>query len=261
MYFIFFFGGAKNDNNELTTIAQKEYEITFATDTLEYNKKTSFMDGVTATDENGVDLIDEVTVSCKPTNNISVKELTYSVNKAGYVIKSYTRRLVINGDYTGPTITVADEDIEIPLNEVNNLSSFISRSSAIDTDDGFGRKCSITAVFNAQVTDLGDYVITITAENMFGDTKSVKTSVSVTDPNSSIIKLTTSAVTISVGDKFVPEEYIKSAVHDEMGDISTAVICTSTVDTKTPGQYTVTYSFGNIDELKNEKATLTVTIK
>lgn len=261
VYFVFFFGGAKNENEVLTTIAQKEYEISFDTDILEYDVQKGFMDGVKATDENGNDLTSDVTVSCKPTSNIAIKELTYSVNKAGYALKTYTRKLRIGGEYTGPTITVSNENMEIPLNEVANLSSVISRSNYIDTDDGFGRKCSISAEFSTEVTDIGDYVITITAENLFGDTKSVKTSITVTDPNKSIIKLTTTAVTINVGDKFDPAGYIKSANHEELGDISSAVTYTSTVDTSTPGQYTVTYSFGNIADLKNETATLVVTVK
>lgn len=261
IYFVFFFGGAKNEDISLTTSAKKNYEISFDTDKLEYNGDTNFMDGVTAIDENGVDISADITVSCKPTSNISVKELTYSVNKAGYELKSYTRKLVINGDYTGPTISISNEEIEIPLDEIASISAFISKSGIVDTDDGFGHRCSVSAEFNSEVTDIGDYVITITAENILGDTKSIKTSATVTDPNKSIIKLTTSAVSLNVGDTFNPEEYIKSAIHDELGDISSAVVCTSTVDTSTPGQYTVIYSFGNIDDLKNEKATLTVTIK
>lgn len=261
VYFIFFFGGAKNDNATVTTSPQKSYEITFDTDTLHYTIGTDLMSGVKATDENGKELTDEVTVSCKPTNNIAVKELSYSINQAGYEIKSYNRRLVIDDAYEGPSIEVLEGNIEIPLNEIENMSQNVSKSGLVVTDDGFGRSCSITAVPSAKIDTAGDYVITITAENMFGDTKSTKLGITVTEATSSIIKLTTSSITLNIGDKFLPQNYIKSAVSKDYGDVTGAVVCTTVVDTSKAGRYVAEYKINGISELKNEVAKLYITVK
>lgn len=261
VYFIGFFGDAKNEDATISSVSKMRYEITFDTDTLQYTKDTDLMTGVSARGENGEDLTKFVTVSCKPTSNIAVKELTYSINKSGYEIKDYTRRLTVDGAYTGPSISIDDGNIEIALNEINQLSSIISRSGAIETDDGFGRSCSITATFNADVTEIGEYVATVTAENILGDTKSAKIGVTVTESSSSIIKLRTTSITLNIGDEFIPEEYVTEAMSKEFGDMKMAVYCEHNVDTTRAGGYTAVYSFKNIPELKNEKATLYVTVK
>lgn len=261
VYFIGFFGDAKNNDATITSQSKMEYEISFDTDTLNFKKGTDLMNGVSAKGMNGEDLTKYVTVSCKPTNNISVKELTYSINKSGYEIKDYTRRLVIDGAYNGPSISIEEGNIEIPINEINQLSSIVSRSGAIDSDDGFGGTCSITAMINGEVLELGDYVATVTAENMLGDTKSAKIGITVTEQSSSIIKLKSSSITLNKGDTFIPQDYIDHAESKEFGDVTLYVTCDDIIDTNTVGQYTATYIIKGIPELKNEKATLYVTVK
>lgn len=262
IYFAMFFGKADNNSVQITTQGQKEYTISFATDTLHYTKGTNLMQGVSAISEDGEDLTADVTVSCKPTSNILTKTLTYSVNKSGYAIKSFERKLIIDGSYNGPSITVGDGNIEVPLDKVNSLSSIINRSGIIKTDDGFGGKCSITAeILVMDEVELGDYVALITAENMLGDTTSVKISVTVVDAEQSIIKLNTSSITLNVGDKFEPQDYIKSAISKEYGDVSQMVMCDTDIDTSKAGIYRAEYTIHGIKELQNEKAVLYVTVK
>lgn len=261
VYFIGFFGDAKNEDSSIVSQKLSSYEIVFDTDTLEYDKNTDLMNGVSAMGENGEDLTQYVTVSCKPTKNISIKELTYSINKAGYDINNFTRKLVVNGAYEGPSIAIEDGNIKIALNEINQLSSIVSRSGAIDSDDGFGRKCAITATFNGDVMGVGEYVATVTAENILGDTKSAKIGVTVVESNSSIIKLSASSITLNIGDTFVPQDYVVEAESKEYGDIKAGVVCDSDVDTTKAGHYTATYIIKGVPELENEKATLYVTVK
>lgn len=260
VYLIFFFEGSPQYNGEITTAAQKEYTISFDSDELIYNKGTDFMQGVKATDEDGKDLTDSVTVSCKPTGNIRKKALTYSINKAGYKILTFERVLIVDGNYTGPSITYNGAEFEIPVDKIANLSSEIAKSGIVDTDDGFGGKCSVSAHFNSENITVGDYSVTVTAQNIFGDSASVKISVTVTEASSSIIKLKASSLSINRGDSFNPMDYVDSAVYKGYGDLSSQVTAENTVDTQTAGVYTVEYRIKGIKELENEKAYLYVTV-
>lgn len=261
-YFVFFFGGAQDNSSALTTIAQKKYSITFDSDTLSYTKGVDFMDGVSAVGENGENLDEFVTVSCKPTSRIAVKELTYSVNKSGYELATFSRKLVVDDDsYNGPSIKLGDEAITVPFDQIGNLSSYVSRLDCIITDDGFGGGCAVSVKSNAEITELGDYVVSITIENILGDTKTVKTSISVVEPESSIIKLKSSSISLNRGEEFVPQDYVKSAYSKELGDISQMVVCTTDCDTSKAGIYKAEYHFSGINELENERAILHITVK
>lgn len=261
VYFLFFFNGQSYDDTEVVTNKNLSYTISFTTKSLDYKKGLNFMQGVTAEGENGEDLTKYVTVSCKPTKDISKKELTYSINKNGYEIKSFTRDLLLDSKYSGPTIKLGDGEFKIPIDKINYLTSELQNSGIVKTDDGFGERCAITAVFSTEVTEVGDYVATITAENSLGDTASTKLSVSVTQAESSIIKLNASAVTLNVGDEFIANEYVKSAISEEYGDLTGSVICTTEFDTSKAGIYTIEYKIQGIPELKNEVAYLHITIK
>lgn len=260
VYLFFFFNGSKNLENEVTTIQKQHYSITFDNDVLEYNATTNFINGVTAIDENGNDLLKYVTVSCKPTDDIKVKTLTYSINKAGYEIQSFERTLVIKEKYNGPSIEHSGDSFKIPIDRVGNISSEIAKSDIVDTDDGFGGKCSISAVINADKVDVGDYVATVTAQNLLGDTASVKIAVTVTESEASIIKLKASSVSVGRGEAFEPLDYVVSAYDETYGDVTANVVVDNTVDTSVAGVYTVEYRIGGIKELENEKTKLYVTV-
>ncbi|MGN0535470.1 MAG: immunoglobulin-like domain-containing protein [Eubacterium sp.] len=261
VYLIFFFGSSSKPEETVVTEKQKEYTISFESEQLEYTKGTDFMEGVSATDENGTDLTREVTVSCKPTKNIKTKTLTYSVNKPGYSINTFERTLVITENYSGPSVTVENVAFEIPIDRIGSLSAEAAKSGIIDTDDGFGGKCSVTVQINAADIAVGDYAATVTAQNLFGDTASAKMIVTVTDAESSVIKLKASSVSLAQGDSFEPMEYVEKAEFGEYGDITGYVTASGNVDTSKPGVYTVEYKIKGIEELKNETAYLYVTVK
>lgn len=260
IYLVFFFGDKQKPHEDVVTLSQKQYIILFDDNELEYTNETDFMNGVTAKDENGVDLTEYVTVSCKPTKDMRKKKLTYSINKAGYEIESFERTLVVSGEYKGPSITYNGTAFEIPIDRLGSISSEIAKSGIVDTDDGFGGKCSVTAVFNTEITEVGDYAVTVTAQNIFGDTASVKVAVSVVEPASSIIKLKASSVSINRGDSFNALDYVISAYDEDFGDLKGNVICDNAIDVNTSGVYTVEYRINGIKGLENEKAFLYVTV-
>lgn len=259
VYLIFFFGNGNMPENELTTAHLIDYEITLDSNELEYYSGCDFLQGVSAKDENGVDLTEYITVSCKPTSNLHKKLLTYSINKSGYKIKSYERTLAVPKSYTGPSIKANGQTLEIPLNKLDSISAYASYQELISTDDGFGGSCSFSISMPA-VEQVGDYAATVTATNILGDTASCKLTVSVTQADGSVIKLSASSISISVGDKFAPEDYIVSCTHEEYGDLRPYISIESNVNTSVSGVYTVEYSIKGIQELQDEKAYLYVTV-
>ena len=259
IYFIFFFGNTAVPENELTTAQLTDYEITFDTPELEYYDGCDFLQGVKAQDENGIDLSEYVTVSCKPTKNLHKKVLTYSINKSGCKIKSFERTLTIPKSYTGPSVTSNGTTLEIPLNKLDSISAFAANQDIIITDDGFGNPCSFS-ISTPAIDGVGDYVSSVTATNILGDTASCKLAVSVVEADTSVIKLSASSVNISVGDSFSPEDYIVSCNHEDYGDLTPYVSISNNVDTSKSGVYTVEYSIKGIKELQNEKTYLYVTV-
>lgn len=260
IYLLFFFGKNVAPTDELTTVAQKEYTISFDTQELKYSKDIDFMEGVTAIDENGEDLTSLVTVSCKPTKDMLTKTLTYSINKSGYKISTFERELKLDASYTGPSIKINGSGLEAPLDQIKNLSSIASTSDIIETNDGFGAPCSITAIIqNSEEITIGDYVATITAQNIFGDTQTAKITVTVVSPEASIIKLSATSVTINKGDIFEPRDYVLSCVDETYGDLSAYVVAEN-IDTTKTGIYTIEYKIQGITELENQVAYLYVTV-
>lgn len=249
-----------NNEQEFTTEALKSYTITFEGDELDYSSGMNFMQGVSAVDEDGNDLTKYVTVSCKPTNNIKIKTLSYSINQIGYEIKSFERRLVVNGSYTGPSINIDGGTVEVPLDEIKSLSSIVNSSGLVETDDGFGNPCTVSASLNETEISIGDYVATVVAENILGDTASAKITVSIVPAKSSKIKLSVTSITVNVGDKINPADYVLDSVDPEYGEIKPFVQYNE-VDTSAPGVYAIRYTIKNIVELKDEVAVLTVTVK
>lgn len=260
VYLIFFFNVESQFKSEVTTAPQKQYEIVFDEPELHYSLGTDFMQGVTAKDADGNDLTQYVTVSCKPTNDFKRKTLTYSINKSGYEIQSFERILTVDDDYKGPSITYNGSGFEIPIDKIGSLSTEVAKSEDVETDDGFGGKCSVSAVINSQDIEIGDYSATVTAQNILGDSTSIKISVTVTEASASIIKLKASSVSLNKGKAFNPMDYLSSAYCEEYGDVSSHVIADNTVDSNTAGVYTVEYSIAGIKELQNEKAYLYVTV-
>lgn len=259
VYLIFFFGEANAPQESITTQKLTDYEITFETPELEYEESVDFLDGAKAIDENGVDLTKEITVSCKPTKNISRKTLTYSLNKAGYQFKTFERTLIIKGNYTGPSIKPTGEAIKIPINKLENATQIVASSHSITTDDGFSNACSIS-VSLPQIEEIGDYVASVEATNIFGDTAECKITVSIIEAENTTIRLSASSISISIGDKFDASEYILSASNDEYSDLTPYIAIDSDVDTSKSGVYTVKYSIQGIPELKDETAYLYVTV-
>lgn len=259
VYLVFFFGEANAPLESITTQKLTDYEITFETPELEYDKSVDFLDGAKAVDENGVDLTNEITVSCKPTKNISRKVLTYSINKAGYRFKTFERELVISSNYSGPSIKPTGEAIKIPINKLENATQIVAASQSIATDDGFGNPCSIS-VSLPQIEEIGDYVATVEASNIFGDTAVCKITVSIIEAENTTIRLSASSISIGIGEKFDASEYILSASNDEYSDLTPYIVIDSDVDTSKSGVYTVKYSIQGIPELKDETAYLYVTV-
>lgn len=261
VFLVLFSNDMLEKSEQFTTEALKSYSITFDSDELVCNGSINFMQGVTATDENGVDLTEYVTVSCTPTKEMNKKVLTYSINKAGYRIDSFERKLLLDFDYNGPSIKIVENSVEVPIDQVNNLTLLVEQANIIATDDGFGNSCGIAVQLETSQVELGDYIATVTASNIFGDSVSAKLNITITQAEHSIIKLSASSVTLNVGDSFDASAYVVSANDSDLGNLIGNVVYNSDVDTSKPGTYTVEYFVKGVMEHENDKAYLTVTVK
>lgn len=257
---VHFASNSFDNEKEFSTSALKQYTISFDENELIYTQGVNFMQGVTAVDENGCDLIKDVTVSIKPTNNIKKKELSYSINKVGYEIKSFSRDLIVRGEYDGPLIKIVNGQVEVPIDQLKSLSAIVNSIDILETDDGFGSPCSVSARINEDEIELGDYVAIVTAENLLGDVATAKLTVTVTEAEGSKIKLSARSITVNAGEKVNPADYIVSCVDEEYGDL-TPYIVYNEINTSKSGRYTITYKIKGITELKDEHASLTVIVK
>lgn len=247
IYLIFFFGNTKNKEEYVETNNLKNYTITFDTEELAYKSDVSFMEGVSAFDDDKNDLTSFVTVSCKPTNNLQNKTLVYSINKAGYNILTFERTLKVPNSYTGPSIKTVGT-VSVPIDQIGNLSNYVQNAQAVETDDGFGKTCGITAEIKSSQISIGDYVADVTAQNIFGDTATTKVTVSVIEAENSAVKLSTKSITLNRGDTFNPFDYLVSANDKNGEDIKSLVQIKSDVDTSKSGSYIVEY---RLDQLEN----------
>ncbi len=259
VYLIFFFGGSVAPDERVVMPELKDYTISFDSDELEYFQGIDFLQGVTAVDENGVELTEDITVSCKPTDRKYEKLLIYSINKAGYKITEFSRVLKLDSSYKGVSVKSTGETLEIPINRLDSITERTVMSELVITDDGFGNACSIS-VYLPKMDEIGDYVATVTAANIFGDTAECKLAVNVVEAENTTIRLSASSVSLAVGNEFNASDYIVSANHSEYGDVSPYIEINSDVDTSKSGVYTVEYSIKGISQLKDEKAFLYVTV-
>lgn len=81
------------------------------------------------------------------------------------------------------------------------------------------------------------------------------------DTTKPVITLKNTSVTLKVGDNFDANSYIQSATDDTDGNIISKVVKSGTVNTNTPGNYTVKYDVTDNAGNKADTKTLTVTVK
>lgn len=214
-----------------------------------YNGKGTLdiLDGVKAIDIDGTtDITDKVTARFITDALISAKKIKYTVIGSNGNVGTNEREITLSG-YTGPALQLA-ENIVIKANDLDDLVQVLKSQNAIKAEDGFGKDITDSISFNYEVTDAktNKYKITFTVNNIFADVKSYTIYKVIEGANEGpSLMLTRKSVILETGDNFNPLDYIQYAIDVKDGDLTDFVKITGKVDTKSKGQYVMTYSVSN----------------
>lgn len=239
-------------------------EITADPEALTYDGKGNldFMSGIKATDSKGKDVTELVTASVDSSNSLTEKNIIYSINHADYDFTSYKRTLKLT-NYKGPTINVEGALPDVDSSDTSKYISSLVEKGILVADDGFGHNIS-EGIFSDDLkalTTAGQQKISFSVQNFLNDRKDIVIQVNVTgDVQKTPITLTTKSVSIPVNSVFDPLAYLESAYDENYGDLSSYLKVTNTVDTSTPGQYTVTYYIDGLRDISSASVTLNVVV-
>ena len=246
-----------------TTImsSTKNVTVEFKSDPLVIeDKEVDFMRGVTAVDEDGINVTNKLNSSVISEDN--KKFVVYSINDTKYDLQNFKRRLIIQ-NYKLPTIKVRKSSYTCDINEIDEYIKTLIADGQITGDDGLGNDIS-SGIYrdktSVQITKAGTYDVPLVLNNVFNDEARQEVRLKVTGKLYSIkVKLTTETTTIRKSSRFVPNSYIASAVDSEGNDVMNQIIYRSEVDINMEGRYKVYYYVvGSGDE--EPIATLTVVV-
>lgn len=189
--------------------------------------------------DSGASAIDDVdgTVTVTTTGSVNTAEagsytITYSATDSAGNTSTLTR-----------TVSISDPDsLTITLNGSANLSVDVNSTFAdpgATASDDLSSSIAVTTSGSIDTSIPGSQNITYSATGSLGNSVNVIRVVTVVDPNSPVITLNGSAsIDLNVGDTYVEQ----GATAIDNVDPSVTVIISGSVDTSTPGTYTISYS-------------------
>lgn len=151
-------------------------------------------------------------------------------------------------DTTAPTIKYKNsKNVNVDYGSKFDYSKYVNIS------DNFDKKVSSVKVDgNIDTKKIGSNQIQIIAKDSSGNESKATLNVNVKDLSAPKIVLTKSSVTIKKGNNFNPKSYLKSAIDNKDGDVTSKVKITNPVKTNKEGTYTVKYT---ISDAAGNKAT------
>ena len=168
-----------------------------------------------------------------------------------------TQQLVVNVvDTTAPTIKLTKGS-----SVTANYGKSFKVSKYYKVTDNYDEEVSDIVVDGEVDTSAeGDYELVITATDSSGNSSSKTLTVTVDDLAGPTITLSKSKVSIKNGASFSAKSYLVSAIDNKDGDVTSDVKISSSVNTKSAGTYTVTYSVSDSSGNTSTK-TLKVTVQ
>lgn len=173
-------------------------------------------------------------------------------------------------DNTGNTTTKAYEfyvsDSEAPVISMKegttvtvDYGSTFNYLDYVKITDNFDKKVpTINIEGDVNTKEIGSSTLKITAIDSSHNETTAELKVNVKDISAPKIKLSKSSLTIETGDSFSAKKYLTSAIDNKDGDVTSKVKISGSVNTKSAGKYTVTYS---VTDKAGNKATKTLTVK
>ncbi|MFC7407031.1 immunoglobulin-like domain-containing protein [Georgenia alba] len=217
-------------------------------DPVEVETGTAFdpMDGVSATDEQDGDLTDQVEITGEvDTTTPGDYTLTYSVTDSDGSTVTVDR--VVTVVQAAPTNTPPVLEGVGPV-EVAEGSEFDPMAGVTATDEQDGDLTDqVEVTGEVDTTTPGDYELTYTVTDSSGATVTATRVVTVTEaPNTPPVLEGVADTQVEQGSEFDPMAGV-TATDAEDGDLTDAVEVEGTVDTSTPGDYTLTYTVTDSD--------------
>lgn len=145
---------------------------------------------------------------------------------------------------------------------IDSENIVIDYDTAFDYTDyvRFENTETVNVVGEVDTKQEGTYLVVVEAVNEYNQTKSQELNVTVKDLSAPKITLTKEKVSLAYGSSFNPNKYIKSAIDNKDGDVSSFIEISSKVNSKKAGTYDVIYTVE--DNAGNSSSeTLKVTIK
>ena len=231
-------------------------QITSDTEVLEISVESdedALLEGLTAYDNKDGDLTDSIMVYGKSffTEKGTIT-VDYVVFDSDYNVASFSRKVCYT-DYTSPEFAV-DEVLYFGENTSEDIEDYVT---AVDVLDG-----DITDSVRVDTSELdtetaGTYTVTFSVTNSYGDTSELEVYVTIGETSRQYgVILKSSLVYIDKGSSFDAEEYIDKYISSQGEELDVEglsvyedgyyvldVDADSDVDTKTPGTYTVKYSW------------------
>lgn len=193
--------------------------------------------GAVASDDVDGDITDDIIVSGSvDTNTPGEYLLTYSVSgPTGSAVE--VNRTVIVSDSESPTISlVGPGSVTV---ECGSIYTDAGATAADLCDGNLGN--SLLLEGNVDTATPGSYVLSYLVADAAGNVNAVTRQVNVEDTTSPVLTLTgATSITIECGDTFTDPG--ATATDSCGGDLTGAIALSGTVDTTTPGSYTLSYS-------------------
>lgn len=249
-----------DSSSNVITVTTKSINVSFDTDPLILDgTDLNLMQGVTATNDSGEDVINLIDASV--VNDNEHKLVMYSVNDSNYNLETFERGLQLK-NYNGPSIAIKNTTYTCDINEIDTYISQMIEAKYILAKDGFGNDISSNVYVDpsVQVTKVGKQKITLIVKNSFADSVKKNITITVTGKlKENKVTLSTETTTVKKGNTFSPEKYVAVAVNGDGEDISDQIVYDNQVDVNTPGRYSVYYYVAE-EENAEPVATLSVVV-
>lgn len=170
-------------------------------------------------------------------NKLGTQTITVSVDDNVGNSSKETYEFYVS-DNTAPIIKLTKgSTVTVDYGKTFNYKNYVSV-----TDNYDSKISSINVEGKVDVKKEGTYPLTISAIDSSGNTTSKELNVKVEDLSGPTITLSKSSVSFETGKSFDAKSYLKSAIDNKDGNITSKVKISGSVNNKKVGKYTITYS-------------------
>lgn len=170
-------------------------------------------------------------------NKLGTQTITVSVDDNVGNSSKETYEFYVS-DNTAPIIKLTKgSTVTVDYGKTFNYKNYVSV-----TDNYDSKIASVNVEGKVNVKKEGTYPLTISAIDSSGNTTSKELNVKVEDLSGPTITLSKSSVSFETGKSFDAKSYLKSAIDNKDGNITSKVKISGSVNTKKVGKYTITYS-------------------